>query len=1049
MIMDDFKEVLSKVKIEDYIAQHLSRSSKKLGTWLDMGKCPFCGGHDCFRIQPEQQFFNCFQCEAGGDVITFVRLYNKLNTNFDALKIVAKEIGYNLNNSKEFHKKSTNDAMIEKIFSMAAYYYHQNLFKDNKALAWIKEKRCHTEDILKKFIIGYTGNDPDGLSKYLLQQGFEHQQILMTGLAKQDNTTLKDFFCSHLFIYPWKYYSFVGHFSMKDPQKKLVYQLPHKFKHSNLLFYNQADIFRDKIILVEGENDLLTVYRAIKNSEQLKNFGVIGIHGQISKEQLNYLRGTRQEKEIYCCFDNDVESKTGEKYTHKVINAICDIAETFVLSFEDKYKDIDEYLRGDDFPGMSLKALIDDSIDGIEWKITRLPDCDKALKARKIIEPILEIIAKIKDDRIDTYIELLTDKYSCLKKQNIIKQLKSKGAKIGTNVIQHFEIYDSTSQVYVSENSYYVQIKDGKPMVSNFIFRLINRYSYEDLQMNSKYLKYECVMVNYKDIKSEPIVFDPEERVNVNKFMAKAASLGEYHFWGSIQNLLNVWSFVEHHAEDIKTTFLMQKYGYIQSADLWLFNDCAIKDGQIYEKKKDVIFVNDKGYKSDGVVAYGMGKPELNVGLATDDFINDTVKNYWQICDGNDEETEEQWSSFKGLLMFGLNAAFVYYEEISKKYGFFPFLLVFSGDESTGKTENMKILFSFWGFNRSEGEMYGPTTPAGLSQLFSQLCSIPIWLDEFRINTNPKHVSVMEIIRNSYNRIPVSKGGVRNRVSFPINTGIWISGQDTPNDSATLSRFITVRFSKVNDARRKVFKWFKNNKQKLPGIILRFIKEKSKQSCQDLLDNIDAIEDILFEKGIVDERARQNFAIAIGAFYLFNYKNSDNEFNNKFIDWTADIAREGLQRSAKENLLNKFLEDVYHLMDRDPFKKFIRFQPFDKELVIAFSEFLIEYEEYLAKRRDDLFKNFKKATLEEDLAKYIATRKNIHAKESRNTIRLRFGDDIRYYCYVIEIYKIPNIHLQDMFVDKYQDFMKHYKEDKIHSNIKNTGDTGDTGDDLF
>ena len=70
-------------------------------------------------------------------------------------------------------------------------------------------------------------------------------------------------------------------------------------------------------------------------------------------------------------------------------------------------------------------------------------------------------------------------------------------------------------------------------MISNFTFRLVNIYSYEDSQTKQKWLKYECKMKNYKGVGSESIIFDPEERVNVNKFMAKAASSGEFHFWGS------------------------------------------------------------------------------------------------------------------------------------------------------------------------------------------------------------------------------------------------------------------------------------------------------------------------------------------------------------------------------------------------------------------------------------------------------------------------------------------------------------------------------------
>jgi DNA primase catalytic core len=462
-MIDDFKEVLSKTRIDDVIAKRLGRNSTKVGTWLDFGECPFCGGHDCFRARLDQGNFYCFQCAIGGNAVNFIRHYQKLSSNFEALKVLAQEVGQPLSNSKDYQQKSEAEQVREQIFAIAAAWYHGNLMKNEKALKWFQEKRFHTKEIIEKFQIGWSGDQPDGLYKHLLESKINETNILTSGLVKQtEKQEVRDFFSTHLYIYPWRFHSVIGHFSFKCPTKKLAYQLPNQFRSSELLFYNQSDLFRDLVIIVEGENDLLTVQRALWNDPSYKSWGVIACHGQISQKQLDYFRSIGKGKEFYLAFDND---DAGGKYTQKVIDYLSDIAEVNILKFDMQFKDIDEYLRDKPAPEVQLSQIIKESTDGIRWQIDKLEDCADSLKVRKIIAPTLEKIIRIKDDRLDAYIDLLVTKYDCLKRSNLVKQLKSLGAQFTPNEVHSFEIYDSNAQIYVSENCYWVPTKDDKRMM--------------------------------------------------------------------------------------------------------------------------------------------------------------------------------------------------------------------------------------------------------------------------------------------------------------------------------------------------------------------------------------------------------------------------------------------------------------------------------------------------------------------------------------------------------------------------------------------------------
>ena len=481
--MSDFEKVLEQVRVEDVVSKFLGRKGKPVGVNLDFGECPFCGGHDCFRVNPGTQFFNCFQCQAGGDAITFVRLINKLPSNYDALMSIAAEIGFKLGNGKDAQQRTSAELTREKVFNLAADFYFKNFTV--KAYRWFRRKRFHSKDMIKKFRVGWTGNSRTGLRDHLFAMGVSEKDMLASGLVKSYQGKVKDFFSPHLYIFPWMLHNSVGHFTIKDPTKKMVYQLPKDFRSSEILFYNQGNIFFDRLILVEGENDVMTVSAGIEDSG-LRGFGVAGISGQISAEQVSFLRKVCSGKEVYLAFDND---PAGEKYTRTLVEALISDNDVFVFDLNKKYKDIDEFMRGSETIGTDLKLLVKGSVDGIEWLINGLEDCDHPLKIRKLIEPVLSEMAKVSDDRLDAYVDLLLGRFSILKRSNVLKQLKGLGASVsGANEIRNFAVYDSTAQVLVSEKCYWVPTKDDKKMISNFCFDLKNIYSYENAVTGERYL---------------------------------------------------------------------------------------------------------------------------------------------------------------------------------------------------------------------------------------------------------------------------------------------------------------------------------------------------------------------------------------------------------------------------------------------------------------------------------------------------------------------------------------------------------------------------------
>ncbi len=364
---NDFATLKDRTDLAEYICERTAKATTNAGgDTLNLESCPFCEGHDCFRITPTEQRFHCFQCnpdEAGGDIYDFIQRLDQCDKG-QALQILAEYHGHELAKpqgpTRTPEEEQAHQAHLS-IFDEAAAFYHDALMGESRALNYQRRVRCHTDKTLTALTVGYT----DGmLHAYLKGKGFTEDQLIESGLAKLKNGKLQDFFVRDLFIYPHR--NMKGHvagFTIKDKRKQYKYRLPGEYwLQGGSLFYNMPAFAGKEVFLVEGENDLLTVH----GRGGMAN--VAAINGQISKNQLEYLTSWAPGKTLYLCFDND---EAGEKYIKAVCQALrghCtpptlartmpeEATTVFLVRFDREVKDVDEYLRGQGKPEEALKAL--------------------------------------------------------------------------------------------------------------------------------------------------------------------------------------------------------------------------------------------------------------------------------------------------------------------------------------------------------------------------------------------------------------------------------------------------------------------------------------------------------------------------------------------------------------------------------------------------------------------------------------------------------------------------------------------------------------------
>jgi DNA primase len=257
------------VVIQDYV------SLKKTGANYK-GLCPFHGEKTpSFQVNRDKGFFHCFGCGAGGDVLKFLELHEKIGF-ADAVKLLAQRFGVALPELEESDEQRANTAEREtllKIHEAAAAWFRQQLASN--AGARIRrhiESRGVSDATSAALGLGYAPTGRDSLKSALLEQGFSQASLLRAGLTVQrEDGTIVDRFRNRLIIPICRdtgsVIGFGGRAVDTDQQPKYLNspETPIYSKGRTLYGLNlskNAIRQRKFAILVEGYFDFAQVYQA-------------------------------------------------------------------------------------------------------------------------------------------------------------------------------------------------------------------------------------------------------------------------------------------------------------------------------------------------------------------------------------------------------------------------------------------------------------------------------------------------------------------------------------------------------------------------------------------------------------------------------------------------------------------------------------------------------------------------------------------------------------------------------------------------------------------
>lgn len=406
MALDEkfIEELKLKNNIVDIVGKYCVLKKRGNSHWAC---CPLPGHSErtpSFTVNEAGQFFKCFGCGRGGDVITFVRTMENLDY-IGAVRLLAENAGMAMpDDDRDYKKRESDKQSRDRLLSLtkdAALFYVHNLsdpkakpHNDYLAFRGI-ERRTVTA-----FGIG-ASLDRFSLPNYLKSKGYTEEEMLKCGVCQKrvdddGSSYVYDALWGRLIIPIINNLGYVIAFGGRSLEKKPDFA---KYKNTqetelfikNRTLYNINNLKKEKaknglssIIMVEGYMDTISVYNA-----GFKNV-VASMGTSLTIEQARLLK--RFAPTVLISYDGD---GAGQKATIRGLEILQNEGlEVRVVTLPEGL-DPDDVIRK--FGAEAYEKLLDDSLPLVDFKIKNLKKAYNLTETsgkRKYIAEAVKVIAE-------------------------------------------------------------------------------------------------------------------------------------------------------------------------------------------------------------------------------------------------------------------------------------------------------------------------------------------------------------------------------------------------------------------------------------------------------------------------------------------------------------------------------------------------------------------------------------------------------------------------------------------------------------------------------
>jgi len=496
------KIILDRVDIVDFISRYmqLKRSGKNY-----KGLCPFHNEKTAsFFVSSDEQLYNCFGCDAGGSIITFVSEMENLGF-IDTIEYIADEINLDLTEymensgdySTQYHEKNE----ILEMNRQGAIFFYRNLQKNNKALKYLQGRKID-KNIIKTFGLGYISDEWNTLKDHLLEKGYSIDLMYKGGLiSKSSKGSYYDKFRGRV-IFPifdvkGKIIAFGGRIIEAQEKAPKYLNSPETivFNKSKTLYglnIARKHIRHDsKLILVEGYMDVIMLHKyGVKNVIATLGTSFTKDHARIIRKYVD---------ELIICFDAD---EAGQKATKRAIENTKGIIEKVrVIQLAEGYdpddfiseKGYDAFLHEINEAKASHMFLLDEVSKDLNLE-EEYDLRDFMLKSQEILEDITDYA------RQHYYCNIIAEKLD-MPSERLMKEIFSKGSK-GQRKIYH-NPKGEKKENSINSDSHLATIEKKllqfALMDQDYFYLIQENINLEDFKLNSVFNVFQLLKAYYQE----------------------------------------------------------------------------------------------------------------------------------------------------------------------------------------------------------------------------------------------------------------------------------------------------------------------------------------------------------------------------------------------------------------------------------------------------------------------------------------------------------------------------------------------------------------------
>lgn len=334
------RELAERNDIESVVSDYVALT-KRSGQNM-FGLCPFHSEKTpSFAVNPAKQFYHCFGCGKGGDVINFVMEIENMSFP-EAVEFLAKRANMSMPEKDSDEKSSIKRRRALEANTEAARFFYSELMAPGgrEAMSYLAGRGMKLPTI-KNFGLGYAPDAWDLLLKHMSGKGFSEFELYDSGLIKRSKSGgYYDTFRGRV-VFPiidvrGNVLGFSGRTLIDDKAKYLNSPETMIFNKGRHLFgMNLAKKSKLRyFVLVEGNMDVCSLHQAGIDS------AVASLGTSLTDEQARLI--SRYKKELIIAYDMDSAGRAAAERAMGLLQKLE--LEVKILELGDA-KDPDEFIR--------------------------------------------------------------------------------------------------------------------------------------------------------------------------------------------------------------------------------------------------------------------------------------------------------------------------------------------------------------------------------------------------------------------------------------------------------------------------------------------------------------------------------------------------------------------------------------------------------------------------------------------------------------------------------------------------------------------------------